>query len=104
MPGIHASWLHALLQRAPGGLPRWLLSSSDCSLDGIGMVAGLLSGVVAFLVYLVLGPIGHNLRTFIAIAAFVVIILLTLSPVERARTAERKARARIRRGEVESPS
>jgi hypothetical protein len=93
MPGIHASWLHALLKRAPGGLPRWLLSSSGCSPDGIDMVAGLLSGAVAFLVFLALGPIGQTLRTFIAIAVFVVIISLTLSPVERARTAERKARA-----------
>jgi hypothetical protein len=102
MPEIHGSWLHALLRREPGRLPPWLLSSSGCEPDGIDIFAWLLSAVVAFLVFLALGSIDPKLRLTLAFTVFGAIVALILIPVERSRKAERKARARIRRGEVDS--
>ena len=102
MPG--ASWLHRLLGKQPGTVPKWLLESGGCEGDAVSTTClvcalAVVAGVVAAGIYS--GLIDKTRTGVIVIASMASVITICLLVdqlfFEPCRTVERKARAIARR-------
>ena len=102
------TWLHRLLRKKPGELPTWILSPSGCALDaassvvtGFGIVASASATWQALHAELNRG--GALFAGLGAMALFVGVTAAGLFLLEPCRTAERKARARLRQSTLADP-
>ena len=96
------TWFHHLTRRKTGEIPHWVLSSSGCTSDAIG-IGETMCGLITSGVYLlrIINRFQHGTDpTFvdglIGLVMFAIPSVLGFVLFEPVRTSERKARARRR--------